>query len=344
MTRLRDGIYTRRHALAVLGAALPAAYFAACLARRSQVPFLITADVHDQPDLDDHLCRLLDRLASLKLKITLFFPATLATSTGRVSVLRRIHADGHQVACHGLGHEETEDYYNDSVDAQRQNLSQAKRLFEDALGMPITAFRAPEFRISKHTLAILDELGFVTDLSVCSQRLPLLSSQIENYHWLFSPRAPYHPSETNPYKQGDLRLLEIPTSAAVLPLMSALNSVSVTATELLTRMLRSEATLSSKPLVYQCHPEDFILLERPGRPMKFAWRSVLPTRHGIPLRWIFEETDGRKIYRGNEEFLTFLMRTDTFLFLTVDEYVQQYFGPPPDNQQTAAAPAGSGLR
>ena len=49
----------------------------------------------------------------------------------------------------------------------------------------------------------------------------------------------------------------------------------------------------------------------------------MPTRHGIPLRWAFEETDGKMIYRRNQEFLAFLMRTRALRFVTIDSYLNQ---------------------
>jgi hypothetical protein len=229
---------------------------------------------------------------------------------------------GHQVGCHGLSHDGTEDYYSDSIAVQTTNLSRAKSILEDAMDARVECFRAPEFRISPETFRALEDLKVSVDLSICSQRLPLLSSQIGNYHWLFSPRAPYHPSRTNPYSKGDLTLLEIPTSAILLPLMSALNSVSVTTAEVITNMLRYEAEFISKPIVYQCHPEDFILVERAKQRTNISWQSLIPTRHGIPLRWAFQETGGNAIYRRNQEYLDSLVQTDAFQFFTVHEYLK----------------------
>jgi peptidoglycan-N-acetylglucosamine deacetylase len=323
MGGFKDIVYTRRSALALLGIALPAAYLASRSARGSQIPFLITADVHDQPNLQDHLSRCLDCVARMKVRMTFFVPAVLAVKPGMGSLFRRMISEGHQVACHGLEHDDSEDYYNDAFEVQKLNLSRAKQLIEGAIGIPVTAFRAPEFRISKDTLNVLDALGFAADLSICSQRLPLLSSQIGNYHWLFSPRVPYHPSATNPYARGDLKLLEIPTSAALLPLMSALNSVSVMATKVTTSVLRYEASLVGKPIVYQCHPEDFVLFEQHNHPMNISWRNLIPTRHGIPLRWALESTDQDVIYHRNQDFLAFLMDARTFRFLSVDDYLKR---------------------
>lgn len=77
-------------------------------------------------------------------------------------------------------------------------------MLEDVTGNNITCFRAPAFRISADTFRVLEELNVYADLSVCSQRIPLLSSQIKNYHWLLAPRVPYHPSIDDPYSAGNL--------------------------------------------------------------------------------------------------------------------------------------------
>jgi peptidoglycan-N-acetylglucosamine deacetylase len=246
----------------------------------------------------------------------------LARKPGMASILRRMLLEGHDVGCHGLTH--SEDYYTDSCHGQRQNLICAKRLIEDATGTLVSSFRAPAFRIANNTLAILDEVGFTADLSICSQRLPLLSSQIGNYHWLFSPREPYHPSKRNPYTKGDLRLLEIPLSAVALPLMSALNAVSEVASEFTTTVLRHEAAFTTKPIVYQCHIQDFVLVDQRRHRTDFSWRSLVPTKYGIPLRWAFEETDGAILYRRNQGFLSCLRQIKSFDFTTVSDYVRRH--------------------
>ena len=316
---------SRRRALTIAGPVFASACFT--LKRYSDsghIPFLITIDVHDSPNLDDVVNRCLERLSQNKLNVTFLVPAVCCRRPGFNSTLKRALSLGHQVGCHGLYHDGTEDYYTDAFEVQRRNLACAKQLIEDAVGTLVSTFRAPEFHISKDTLNVLDTLGFRADLSVCSQRMPLLSSQIGNYHWLVSPRTPYHPSRTNPYAKGHLKLLEIPTSAILLPLMSALNSVSEMTTEFITRILRYEAAFVSKPIVYQCHAEDFVLVAQLKNPMKITWRSLIPSRHGIPLRWAFEETDGNVLYRRNQEFLSFVMQTLNFRFLTVDEYVDHH--------------------
>jgi hypothetical protein len=324
MRRLERVVCSRRTALALVGGSIAAGgYLLGRAVARSGIPFLITADVHNRPQISDELAGSIDSLERLGAKATYLIPANLTLKRDICTVLRRIVAAGHQVGCHGFDHDR-EDYFVEPFEHQREHLTRAKLMIEDVIARPVTAFRAPAFRISKYTLNILDSLGFLADLSICSQRFPLLSSQIGNYHWLFAPRAPYHPSPIDPYAVGSLNLLEIPTSAAFLPFMSSLNSVSVLATKMTTTILRYEATFRAKPIVYQCHPEDFVHYYQRHQPMKFTWRSILPKDgYGIPLRWALEETDGDILYDRNRDFFGFLKDTKSFHFQTVDDYLKQ---------------------
>jgi peptidoglycan/xylan/chitin deacetylase (PgdA/CDA1 family) len=314
---------TRRTALLAIAGGASAAYFVGKRAKPREIPFLITVDVHPRPNVQDELSRCLDAIGEFGFKVTFLLTANITRQGSIGSVLNRVLKEGHQIGCHGHDHDGDEDYMTNSVATQREHLATAKRLIEDCIKAGITTFRAPSYRISKDTLSLLDALSFKADLSVCSQRLPVLSSQLGNYHWLLAPRTPYHPSATNPYAKGDLRILEIPTSAACLPLMSSLNSVSVAASKALTIILRDEATLLKKPIVYQCHPEDFICYKQPRQAFNLTWRSLIPSsRYGIPARWAFAETDGDSLFRRNQEFLNFLKQARAFHFQTVDGYMQ----------------------
>jgi hypothetical protein len=315
-------ILNRRRAIVSLGSILSAAYLSLRQIHRRPIPFLITADVHERPKSEAELNTCLERLHSTGLKITFFVPARRCLQANIAAIFRRALADGHQVACHGLTHDD-EDYMTDSIGVQRQNLFEAKHLLEDRLGVTVTAFRAPAFRISKHTLVLLDSLGFHADLSICSQRLPLLSSQVSNYNLLLAPTWPYHPHPDNPYEKGTLNLLEIPNSAALIPYMSSITGMNISVIELLTFLLESETTIVSKPLVYQCHPEDFVYYRQERQRLRLGWQMLAPTgQNGIPARWALLETDGEVLYHRNQEFWRFLRNRSQFHFCSVDSYIR----------------------
>src|ERR1700690_2183999 len=155
-----DVFYTRRKlvcALAGIGAA------GLCLLsrpKRMSIPFLITADVHDRPRVDDELSRSLDSLSRANLKVTFLVTANLVKRRSIVGSLRRMIAERHEVGCHGLAHDAAEDYLTNPFDVQSRNLASAKGLLEDAIGKAVAVFRAPAFRISSDTFNILDGLGF----------------------------------------------------------------------------------------------------------------------------------------------------------------------------------------
>lgn len=315
--------YSRRAALSAgVSATIAGCGYELLSARRKVIPFLFTIDIHDRPDLAEMLNQCLDVINGNAVKATFFMPGLYATRRNIVPVLRRMLAEGHQVGCHGLDH--AEDYYVDSCATQRRNLASARKFLADATGVSVGAFRAPAFRISRDTLPLLQELNFTTDSSICSQRLPWLSSQVSNYHWLFAPRMPYHPSAKNPYARGSLKLLEIPISALGMPLMSALNAVQPWLTQGLLSVLRTEATVVAKPIVYQCHPEDFVYREQPRRPVTLKWNSFIPSaKYGIPARWALEETDGATVYKDNTEIFEDILGASAFAFETVDSYVRR---------------------
>ena len=173
-----------------------------------RAPFLFTLDLHERSNLAAEVTACLGKLASVGIRGTFFVPATLITESGVTNTLKRLVREGHQVGCHGLLHREPENFAHDPLEVQIRNVKQAKDMIEAAIGEEITAFRAPSFVLSATTMVALDTCGYKVDLSVNSQRLSLISSQVGNFRWLTAPRRPYHPSRNNPYIRGDLRLWE----------------------------------------------------------------------------------------------------------------------------------------
>jgi len=78
-------------------------------------------------------------------------------------LVRRIAAEGHEIACHGYGHELVTELTPDQF---RDDVSRAKELLEDLTGAPVRGYRAPSFSITDWSIPILRELGFSYDSSV----------------------------------------------------------------------------------------------------------------------------------------------------------------------------------
>jgi polysaccharide deacetylase family protein (PEP-CTERM system associated) len=82
------------------------------------------------------------------------------------ALIRRIHAAGHEIACHGLSHELV---YNQTPEVFRQETMESKALLEQAIGAPVVGYRAASYSITRESLWALDilaELGFRYDSSI----------------------------------------------------------------------------------------------------------------------------------------------------------------------------------
>jgi polysaccharide deacetylase family protein (PEP-CTERM system associated) len=108
--------------------------------------------------------RVLDLLAGHGLKATFFVLGWEAER--RPDLVRRIAAEGHEVACHGYGHQLI---YRIGPEAFRRDVRQAKALLEDIVGHPVNGYRSPSYSITARSLWALDiliEEGFSYDSSI----------------------------------------------------------------------------------------------------------------------------------------------------------------------------------
>jgi polysaccharide deacetylase family protein (PEP-CTERM system associated) len=82
------------------------------------------------------------------------------------ALVRRIAAEGHEVASHGYGHH----LVYDLTPAQfRDDVRRSKGILEDTAGVPVTGYRAPSFTITERSLWALDVLieeGYQYDSSI----------------------------------------------------------------------------------------------------------------------------------------------------------------------------------
>lgn len=108
--------------------------------------------------------RILDLLDEFGIKATFFILGWVAE---RVPVLvKEIHAKGHEIACHGYGHELI---YRIGPDAFRADIRKAKQILEDQCGVQVHGYRAPSYSITGQSLWALDiliEEGFSYDSSI----------------------------------------------------------------------------------------------------------------------------------------------------------------------------------
>lgn len=126
----------------------------------------------------------LDLFARCGVKATFF---TLGWVAHRYPALvRRIIAEGHEIASHGWDHTRV---FTMTPEAFRADIERARKALEDASGVGIKGYRAPSFSIDQRTPwahPILAEQGYAYSSSVA----PIAH---DHYGWREAPRFAFHP-------------------------------------------------------------------------------------------------------------------------------------------------------
>lgn len=104
---------------------------------------------------------LLATLAETGTKATFFVLGWVAERSPEL--VRRIHAEGHEIASHGYGHDLI---YTLSPQAFREDLRRSKGILEELTGEPVLGYRAPSFSITDWAVDVLGELDFKYDSSL----------------------------------------------------------------------------------------------------------------------------------------------------------------------------------
>jgi polysaccharide deacetylase family protein (PEP-CTERM system associated) len=130
----------------------------------------------------DNVNRLLELLDRHGVRATFFVLGWIAERAPEV--VRAITARGHEVACHGYGHQLI---YRIGPEAFREDIRRAKGILEELTGSPVVGYRAPTYSITGRSLWALDiliEEGFRFDSSI----FPVLH---DTYGIPDAPRFPY---------------------------------------------------------------------------------------------------------------------------------------------------------
>jgi polysaccharide deacetylase family protein (PEP-CTERM system associated) len=108
--------------------------------------------------------RILDLFAEHGVQATFFVLGWVAERLPRL--VQRIQERGHEVACHGYGHERI---YAIGPENFRKDVRRSKQLLEQICGRAVLGYRAPSFSITERSLWALDiliEEGFAYDSSI----------------------------------------------------------------------------------------------------------------------------------------------------------------------------------
>jgi len=144
--------------------------------------------------VEDNTRRVLDLFAQKGIRATFFSLGWVAER--QPQLIRRIVADGHELASHGYAHDRVTSF---TAAQFRADLERSKKLLEDAGGVAVRGYRAPSFSIGKQNawaLEVLAELGYAYSSSVAPIRH-------DHYGWPEAPRFAYRPFEQFP-------LIEVP--------------------------------------------------------------------------------------------------------------------------------------
>lgn len=115
-------------------------------------------------EIETNVCEILDHFDSVDRKATFFVLGRIAEANP--SLMRKIANLGHELGSHSFYHKRI---YNQTPAEFRSDLVRSKTALEQATGMPVIGFRAPDFSIRPDSLWILDEIksaGFQYDTSL----------------------------------------------------------------------------------------------------------------------------------------------------------------------------------
>lgn len=105
--------------------------------------------------------RVLDMLARYRVPATFFVPAHSAASFP--DAVRRMTAEGHEVANHGFIHETPVGL---GLTEERDLLLRSRDVLENICGIRPTGYRSPAWDLSENTISLLEENGYLYDSSL----------------------------------------------------------------------------------------------------------------------------------------------------------------------------------
>jgi len=133
--------------------------------------------------------RILTILDRHNVKGTFFVQGRVAETFPKL--LQQLVAEGHEIQSHGYSHRPVDKMNRDAL---RLELELARKTVEDACGVQVTAFRAPDFTINKDNLwalEVLAEIGFTVDSSIFPMRTHRygISGYSTLPHWVSLPNG-----------------------------------------------------------------------------------------------------------------------------------------------------------
>lgn len=145
--------------------------------------------------------RILDIFDEYGVKATFFILGEVASYYP--DLVRTIHAEGHEIACHGMRHV---DLFSLTREQFTEEVGKAKEILEAIIGERVIGYRAPNLIIEPWVIDVLDGMGFRYDSSVCPSRS--LSGKYRGM--LNAPQNPYRLSHSSLDRPGRREIIELP--------------------------------------------------------------------------------------------------------------------------------------
>ncbi len=192
-------------------------------------------------------------------------------------LVRRLVALGHEVQSHGHTHRPL---HGMDRRALRAELDTSRKAIEDAAGVRVTAFRAPDFSILSSNLwalEVLSECGYEVDSSI----FPMATKRYGISEWPLTPSRVRLPNGA--------QILEVPVAVwrrgrLRFPVAGG-GYFRLLPEPLVGRALRG-ILAEQRPAVLYCHPYEF----NPGEPSEY--------RHSVPLSFRLHQGLGRSWFGG----------------------------------------------
>ena len=122
-----------------------------------------TPPVGRDPLFESGLTRLLSLFEQRNIVATLFVIAEDLDDPAKRALITAAAARGHEIASHTVTHRRLTAL---APDERRKELENSRRSLEDAIGRPVSGFRAPGFGLDRDTLRLVAEAGYHYDSSV----------------------------------------------------------------------------------------------------------------------------------------------------------------------------------
>jgi polysaccharide deacetylase family protein (PEP-CTERM system associated) len=186
--------------------------------------------------------RVLDLLATADVRATFFTLGWVAER--HPSLIRRIVAEGHELASHGYGHEQV---HAIGEAAFRADIRRARTVLQETGGVPVVGYRAPTFSISaRHTpwaYAVLADEGYRYSSSVFPVRHDLYGD----------PAAPRQPHRPHPGGVAEIPMTTVRAFGRSLPCAGG-GWFRLLPYGLTCRGLRRVNATEGRPAVFYFHP------------------------------------------------------------------------------------------